>query len=211
MARKVKKKLEQPAWHPNFRNAETLPDIKPIRTDFLLNFVSLALLAGVVTWLAVTEYQAMQLNRTINQLEKSIRSGTQENNTNLRESAEFDRLAALLKEAADFTAMQVQPSELLAAVVDSLPPEMLLTSISLADRSIQQGRQTRYAKSLQLNGTISSLDAIRSTQLVDDYVAVLAKLPGLDQHVEKTTIQSLQRDDRLGLFTFNILVELKPR
>jgi len=211
MARKGKKKTELPAWHANFRNAEELPDIKPIRTDFLFNFVSLALMVGLLCYVTFTEYQAMQLRSSIGQLEKRIQGATYDNNQNLRLSAEFDRLSVQIKEAGEFTAMQVRPTQLLAGVVDSLPAEMLVVSIALADRTIQEGRRTRYAKSLTLSGTVAGADSLRSTQIVNDYLATFGALPGLAAQIERISLQSLQRDPRQGVFTFNILVELKAR
>lgn len=211
MARKGKKKIEQPAWHANFRNAEGLPDIKPIRTDFLFNFVALAALLALGGYVAYTEYQALQLRSSIAVLNSRIQAGTLENNQNLRLSAEFDRLSVLMKEAGEFVAMPVRPTDLLAEVVDSLPAEMLVTSFGLADRAIQEGRRTRYAKTLTLAGNVSSPDSVRSTQIVNDYVAVVGTLPGLGKEVEKTSLQSLQRDEKQGIFTFNIMVELKAR
>lgn len=38
-----KKQKSHPNWHPDFRLQEELPDIKPIRTDFLVNGIAWAL------------------------------------------------------------------------------------------------------------------------------------------------------------------------
>lgn len=211
MARKAKKKVEQPAWHVDFRNAGALPDIKPIRTDFLLNFVALAAMVGLLFYVAYTEYHAMQLRGGINRLEKRIQAATHENNQNLRLSAEFERMTGLVKEADEFTAMPVLPTGLLAALVDSLPPDMLLGSVAVTDRTIQEGRRTRHAKAITMAGSVSGADPLRSTQIVNDYVATIGALPVLTPSLERIALQSLQRDERLGQFTFNILVELKPR
>jgi hypothetical protein len=45
-------KDEGPAWHVDFRNLETLPDTKTVRTNFLFNTVAVAILAGLMLYLA---------------------------------------------------------------------------------------------------------------------------------------------------------------
>ncbi len=40
------KRVIKTHWHPNFRNPETLPDIKVVRTSLLLNTIAIA--AGIL-------------------------------------------------------------------------------------------------------------------------------------------------------------------
>ena len=44
-------KNEGPAWHVDFRNLESLPDTKTVRTTFLFNTVAVAVLAGLALYL----------------------------------------------------------------------------------------------------------------------------------------------------------------
>ena len=48
----------QPNWHPNFRIADSLPDLKVVRTDFFINAISLSL-AAVAVFLLAMLIQAM--------------------------------------------------------------------------------------------------------------------------------------------------------
>src|SRR5688572_9870307 len=61
-----------PAWHPDFRNYQRLPDTKVVRTSFLVNGVML-LVAGVAfTAMANRVYEWRELNSQVTQWQQQI-------------------------------------------------------------------------------------------------------------------------------------------
>jgi hypothetical protein len=54
-----------PAWHPNFRNFERLPDTKVVRTAFFINGIAAVIAAIALLWVCYQEYQLHDLNRQI--------------------------------------------------------------------------------------------------------------------------------------------------
>ena len=54
-----------PAWHPNLRNYERLPDTKIVRTAFFINTVCVLVAAVMVLWLSVTAYQLRDYKKQV--------------------------------------------------------------------------------------------------------------------------------------------------
>src|SRR5687767_12813619 len=46
-----------PAWHPNFRNFEKLPDTKVVRTAFFVNFAAITLALAAVVYFGLQEWR----------------------------------------------------------------------------------------------------------------------------------------------------------
>ncbi|HUR59026.1 MAG TPA: hypothetical protein VM029_15030, partial [Opitutaceae bacterium] len=61
-----------PAWHPNFRNYEKLPDIKVVRTAFFVNGAAIFLALSLVTYFGFKEWQLHVLQGQIAAADKQI-------------------------------------------------------------------------------------------------------------------------------------------
>jgi cell division protein FtsL len=61
-----------PAWHPNFRNFQRLPDTKPVRTVFFINGLAVVVALVVLLFVAYQEYALFTVNRQIAELEAQI-------------------------------------------------------------------------------------------------------------------------------------------
>lgn len=49
--------LSAPAWHPNFRNYQKLPDIKVVRTAFFINGAAILVVVSLLIFLGFNEWQ----------------------------------------------------------------------------------------------------------------------------------------------------------
>ncbi len=210
MALRKPKKVVQPAWHPNFRNVDTLPDIKAIRTDFVVNYGIILLAAGLLVFFLKNEFSIMAVGRDINDFETKISENTGINNNNLKLSGEFGALSKELTELADFTNVPVKPSELLLGFTDIKPDEMLLQSISYATQTVKlEGRKTAPGKLISIRCAVNGSPAA-VTQLVTEFVETLQNLELIHDSVHKVELQSLVRDEAQGLFNCSIRIELVP-
>ena len=61
-----------PAWHPNFRNFQRLPDTKPVRTVFFINGLAVVVALVLLLFVAYQEYALFTVNRQIAELEAQI-------------------------------------------------------------------------------------------------------------------------------------------
>ncbi len=210
MALRKPKKIVQPAWHPNFRNVETLPDIKAIRTDFIVNW-GIVLVAAVLLMLFLkNEFSAFAVGRDIKEIETKISENTGANNNNLKLSGQFANSSKEVTELAAFTKVLAKPSGFLLALAEIKPEEMLMQSVSYNSQIINLGnRKTAPGKLVSLQCTVNGSPAA-VTQLVTEYVETIKNLEIINEYVYKVELQSLERDENLGLFNCSIRVELVP-
>ncbi len=203
------KRVIKTHWHPNFRNPETLPDIKVVRTSLLLNTIAIA--AGILVCgkFGYNEYTRFSLNRGIGQLESKISSKKVENETNLKESGEFDTLSKKHDELASFLAVSIEPSDLLMMLSEQLPREILLQNVSFTDQQIQVGKKNVNSKAINLRGSVMG-DPEVATQIVTDFITTLGNLELIKANLNRIELVSLVRDPSLGLFNCVIRIELKP-
>jgi hypothetical protein len=76
-----------PAWHPNFRSYEKLPDIKPVRTAFFVNGAAVSITLALGIYCGMQEWQLHGLSMQKEDLQRQI----------VRDKSNSDRAVALYK------------------------------------------------------------------------------------------------------------------
>src|SRR5688572_29276737 len=61
-----------PAWHPNFRNYQKLPDVKVVRTAFFVNGIALLLVVSLGAYLGFREWNLRLINQQIAEVQAQI-------------------------------------------------------------------------------------------------------------------------------------------
>ncbi|PTX91733.1 hypothetical protein DB354_17890 [Opitutus sp. ER46] len=61
-----------PAWHPNFREFQKLPDVKVVRTAFFVNGAAIAVLLALALYFGIHEWQLYVLNGQVAEAERQI-------------------------------------------------------------------------------------------------------------------------------------------
>ena len=61
-----------PAWHPNFRNYEKLPDVKAVRTAFFVNGASILVAVSLLVYFGFREWQIRTINSQVAQVQAQI-------------------------------------------------------------------------------------------------------------------------------------------
>ena len=208
MALRKPKKIVQPAWHPNFRNVDALPDIKVIRTDFVINWGVVLVAVALLMFFLRNEFSALSVGRNIKDFETKISENDTINNNNLKLSGEFGTLSKEVTEVEAFMDVPIKPSAFLLNFTKIKPKEMLLQTISYDSQNIQLGnRKTAPGKTTGIRGSISGSPA-EVTRLVTEFVETLKKLEMIKESLHKVELQSLIRDENLGLFNYFIRIEL---
>ncbi len=204
------KKDVEPGWHPNFRNSEALPDIKVIRTDFLVNGLAVAISVGLLFIVAHNEFDGRSLSREITDLNSKISAKAALNENNLKLSAEFDTLSNQYTELNNFLSVPVAPSRLMMAISETLPREILLQTINYTDQPVVVESKNVMSKAINFRGSVSGSLEHPATQIVTDYIKTIEKLEILKDRLNKIELVSLVRNPQLGLFNCVIRIELKP-
>ena len=205
MALKSNNKLVQPAWRPNFRDVQALPDIKVIRTDFLLNFIFLTLLVGAGALYAMKELQIrerQELQAELNAAIEQLQSGDREF---IRLDKEFQGKIKSLEELAKFADDPLAEGRLFVDLAKVQPAEVVLSSLSIAPRL--EGKTFVYTVSL--NGTVTE-SARPAATIINEYREQLATIPQVEGRlVDQPQLSSFSRDDKLGVFSFGVTMNIK--
>lgn len=186
--------VSQANWHPNFRIAEALPDLKVVRTDFFINAICLSLAAVAVFFLAIREYKAFSLKSEIATWEEKIEVSRAENLAYLKLSKAFKDEQTKFEEVRDFIATDLPVTEFLEKLSPTIPEGLDLESMAFGEERVVI-RGTILGNSETASITLSNyLDSLRST-------------PGIGPKFADISLTSLVRDARSEVLNFEIVLQ----
>ena len=122
-----------PAWHPNFRNYEKLPDIKVVRTAFFVNGAAILLALGLTTYLAFQEWSLHVLRAQIADAERQVSHDKLGSDQALALFKKFQADEARMIEVDAFQKSKPTVSDLLVRLAQTLPTNIAIDSIDLRD------------------------------------------------------------------------------
>lgn len=128
-----KNKDIQPYWRPDFRDPSTLPDIKVVRTDFLVNVVAVVLLALVAVFVLQREYRAWVLKGRIASLDEEIRLAEPDDRIFIKQSEEFRESGQYIVEMNSFYEAPFTAHELLVELALLKQEELMFTQVTLSE------------------------------------------------------------------------------
>lgn len=204
MLKRKQKKEAQPNWHPNFRLADNLPDIKPVRTGFIVNIIAVALVLGLGSMLLTREFQAMTLKREIAVLEAEVSEASGENRGYLRQSAEFARALNRLQDVETFYSAPFTGYGVLATLAEIKPEDLIYRPINFSEVTVVERRRSTINHNLVLTGDS------RDLEIVFDLKTRLENLPVFDNYSGTVSEDTFQRDEETGVFPFRINMVLAP-
>ena len=186
-----------PAWHPNFRNFERLPDTKVVRTSFFINVAALFVTLMVVIYTAYAEYNLHSLGGAIEELQQGIDKNRPGSERAVAQFKKFQDEEKRLLESVDFSSGKFVPSAFLLHLGDTLP-------LGIAIRQIDY-----RATGVIVRGTVRGSP--------DEASGVLAaysdrQLPADKEFValfEDVTVTSQVRSQETGWLTFELLLKFK--
>lgn len=191
-----------PAWHPNFRNFERLPDTKVVRTNFFINVAAVAaalVLGGIVGW---REYQAGLLRQQAAAAEARTAAHKKQSTDGLRLTQLFNAEEAKFAEAAAFVRTPVAPSEMIALLGESLPAEIQLEYVDLRLLDASDPRCT-------LRG-LAAGSKDQASGAASAYVEALRTHPRFAAIFASVNLTTINADARTGMLVFEIVMKLKP-
>lgn len=209
----AKKKKVEPAWHPNFRDPEALPDIKVVRTDFAFNLIACALAFALLGLVGFNEYTAMSLGSEVSKLESKRTALRGPDSKSITISNNFAKQAERVGQVAEFMEQPASISKLLVEVANIIPEDMLLSSFaySLAMENVTKGKKKSRVRirRIQIRGNVTG-NPESAPELVDDFRQDLLELPTIKPHIDTIKLASLERDDTLDVFNYTLDLTFKP-
>lgn len=191
-----------PVWHPDFRNAERLPDTKVVRTTFFVNTAAIAAVLALLLWVGYREIELRGLQEQIAAAETQIAGNKTQSGEALRLSKVFIDEQKRLSEVQSFSQLTIGPTEFIALLAETLPPEI---SIEMVDMRFAE---TPAGGGFQMRALIAgSPDQASGT--ASRYVDTLRANPRLAAVFDPITLTNLNRDTSGGFMSVDIAFKNK--
>ncbi len=200
---KKSKKEVQPNWHPNFRVQSELPDIKPIRTGFIINSLAVVICLGLALMVIQQELKRMSSNRLIADLRTTVSMNEDRNREALRQSKEFTEEVKKLQELEAFYEGPVSGYRFLLFLAEVRLESLVYDSVTLQESVRMDRRNEITTFRVQIGG--KSRDLLTLGQ----FKSYLENLPFVvaNEGVVNETI--FPRDENTGSFPFSIVVDFE--
>jgi hypothetical protein len=125
-----------PAWHPNFRNYEKLPDIKVVRTAFFVNVGAVSVALALLTYFGFQEWQLHTLNTQIADLQAQIDKDKPGSDKAIALYKKFEAEQSKFQEVDTFIKSKPLISDLLVQLGRTLPSNIAIDSLDLRDNGL---------------------------------------------------------------------------
>jgi cell division protein FtsB len=125
-----------PAWHPNFRNHERLPDTKVVRTQFFVNFVAIAVAASLLLYFSYQEYRIKNLRHQVAEWQSQIDTNKKASAQAQVLSRKFGEEEKKIDELNSFLKQRLVLSEFLQHLGSTLPPEMAVDAVEVRETGV---------------------------------------------------------------------------
>jgi len=185
-----------PAWHPNFRKVELLPDTKAVRTSFFINGLAILIVLALASYLISSEIGLRALKEQTNEWQRQIDSEKSGSDQAVAQFKKFQEEEKTLLELKQFQSSPIVGSDLLFELGESLPPRITLTGIDY------------HGLSIVLRGTISGSPDEASGD-ASAYLDVLNKYPYFAGKFENISLTGISRNPTTSGISFEILLKLK--
>lgn len=180
-------------WRPNFRDYDSLPDIRVVRTKFFVPALAIAIASALTVYIFFQEYRAMGISKDIQKLEEEIAMRQGEHDEKVELNAEFMKLSRKLSEVVEFKEGKLTASDLLLNLSSRLFDGMHLDRVEYAEgRADIQGR--------------ALVPAEEASRLVNDYLKSIEDSDVLQGLLDEYKLTSLDRDGKGNGFVFSIEV-----
>lgn len=204
------KKAPPKIWRPDFRDTQTLPDTKVIRTGFLLNFIAIALALAAMSAYLIKEYKLQGLVREVQKLTAQVDSSQSQNRAILDVNKKFRQSADVVEEAIAFDFQQVRFPDLIAEMSGVLGEGMILSSIQVdySDELVED-QNAAVPMVARLVGRVMEAAPGTPAKILDDFQESIRGLPVLEGVTVNMDMENFGRNNQFGHFDFTLLVEIE--
>lgn len=185
-----------PAWHPNFRNVERLPDVKLVRTAFFINCAAVVVTIVLGLYFAQSEVGFRSLREQTADWQRQINNEKADSEKAVSQFKKFQEEEKQLLELKDFQSSKLVGSDFILQLGESLPPRITLTSIDY------------HGTSIVLRGTIAGSPDEASGD-ASTYLDVLKKYPAYVGKFDGISLTGISRNPTTSGISFEILLKLK--
>jgi hypothetical protein len=174
--------LTVPAWHPNFRNFEKLPDIKVVRTTFFINGGAILIVVALMIYAVYREVELSALKSDTVAAKAVIDANKAGSDQSIVLYKKFQLEEKKVQDLQKFmTVSKLTVSELVLNLGSTLPSSVVLTSVDSRSTGVTvrggvnasaeegAGIAVAYVEDLKKNGYFSALfGSIKLTNIIRD-------------------------------------------
>jgi hypothetical protein len=188
--------VQAPAWHPNFRNYERLPDIKVVRTAFFVNGAPAFVAIVLAVYLGMREYELFSLNGQLVATQMQIDADRPASTQAVQQYRKFQEQEVRVKEVDAFLVSKALPSSLLQRFADTRPEDIALDQVDIRENGIT------------LRGSIRG-DTQEAYAQASSYIEILRNDAVLQESIEDVNAVSANPNPTTGRVSFEIFVRFK--
>lgn len=196
------KKRKLRPWCPDFKQNEGLPDIKVVRTGFLINFVIIVIGLILITVTVYRETVAAAAQASLRQFEQQREELEPENRRILELNRSFIEARPVLGEVQRFSAVPFYVDELLHAIGETKPEAISIEHISYQVQPVQTRRDTRRRHVVLLRARARTIP-----EPINAFKNALADLPILAELGAEIRDTNPERTAG-GTFSFSLRLEV---
>ncbi len=193
-----------PAWHPNFRNYQQLPDIKVVRTAFFVNGAAVFVALGLAVFLGQREYELHSLRSQIAAYQTQIDRDQPGSEKAKDLFKKFQEQEKRINEVDAFTKSKPLISEILLRLGETRTKNISLDAIEVR---APEGTPA-VPPSIILQGTVRGTSELASGE-ASAYQDLLKSDPVLGPRFDEVTVTNSVRDAGTGRLKIEITIKYK--
>lgn len=183
-----------PAWHPNFRNYQKLPDIKVVRTAFFVNGVAALVLLSLATYFGFQEWKLRVINTQLAQVEEQIARDKPVSDQAVALYKKFQAEEAKVLEVDGFIQSKPLVSPLLLRLSQTLPSNVALDNFDLRDAGLSLRLSVRGDATAASGHTTAYYEQLRADKELELFApAAFTGTPTRNPGTGKTAVEFILR------------------
>ncbi len=164
-----------PAWHPNFRNFEKLPDIKVVRTAFFVNGAAVSITLALGIYCGMQEVQLSALGTQIADAQKQISLTKADSDKAVALYKKFQAEEARIAEVEAFMKSKPIVSDIIVHLGQTVPSNIAFDGLDFRDiglvlrltvrgnSAVALGYATNYVEQLRTDKKLAVFDEFSIT------------------------------------------------
>ena len=208
---KKSKQGVQKLWRPDFRDVQSLPDTKVIRTGFLLNFVAIALTLILLSVFLVREYSLRSMKENVAALEIQVADSTAQNRSILDANKRFKESATVIEEVIDFDRQTLEMTKLIKELAGVIPEGMILSLGEMRYEAKIIGKKEIPPFVVNFKGRVEGTDTATPSQIINQFQEAILAVPELEAKEVSTDLTNFNRNNEFGYFDFTLQLKITSK